>query len=150
MKIRRMNSKYKEFSEAAGLPMQKERMKVTYPGDITDSKRFAPLKDYNGEIKVIGQFSGKQYQVNLSPPAISGTTQHFRDNLSSKTDRKSLTVGAAQSIINNNRLVLYQTDRKTLKFLADNGYAVLNLQGKLVTAVPEKFKKKYKDYLEKR
>ena len=30
VKIRRLNSKYKEFSEAAGLPMQKERMKVLY------------------------------------------------------------------------------------------------------------------------
>lgn len=29
-RIRRLNSKYKEFSEAAGLPMQKERMKVVH------------------------------------------------------------------------------------------------------------------------
>ena len=30
IRLRRLNSKYKEFSEAAGLPMQKERMKVLY------------------------------------------------------------------------------------------------------------------------
>ncbi len=30
VKIRRLNKKYKEFSEAAGLPMQRERMKVLY------------------------------------------------------------------------------------------------------------------------
>ncbi len=38
MKIRRLNSKYKEFSEAAGLPMQKERMKVTYTDDASIAK----------------------------------------------------------------------------------------------------------------
>lgn len=30
-RIRRLNAEYKEFSKAADLPMQKERMKVVYP-----------------------------------------------------------------------------------------------------------------------
>lgn len=30
-RVRRLNAQYKAFSEAAGLPMQKERMKVVYP-----------------------------------------------------------------------------------------------------------------------
>lgn len=30
IKIRQLNKKYREFSEAAGLPMQRERMKVLY------------------------------------------------------------------------------------------------------------------------
>ena len=41
VKIRRLNSKYKEFSEAAGLPMQKERMKVTYTDDASIAKAAA-------------------------------------------------------------------------------------------------------------
>lgn len=30
-RIRRLNAEYKAFSEAAGLPMQRERMRVVYP-----------------------------------------------------------------------------------------------------------------------
>ena len=148
VKIRRLNSKYKEFSEAAGLPMQKERMKVTYQGDITDSKRFAPLKEYDGEIKLIGKFSDRQYEVSLETPSIAKTRVHFQDNLKNKEDRKTLTLEESQNIINNRKLVLYQTDRQTLKFLSDNGYAVLNMNKELVTAVPEKLRSKYKKYLE--
>lgn len=44
VKIRRLNSKYKEFSEAAGLPMQKERMKVLYTDDASIAKA-AALKE---------------------------------------------------------------------------------------------------------
>lgn len=33
IKLRRLNTKYKEFSKAAGLPEQRERMKVTYTDD---------------------------------------------------------------------------------------------------------------------
>lgn len=33
IKLRRLNAKYKEFSKAAGLPEQRERMKVTYTDD---------------------------------------------------------------------------------------------------------------------
>ena len=96
----------------------------------------------------MGKFSEKQYHVRLEPPQITGTTLHFAENLASKSDRAGLTIEAAQSIIDNSKLVLYQTDKHTLKFLADTGYAVVSLQGKLVTAVPEKLRKKYSDYLE--
>ena len=54
----------------------------------------------------------------------------------------------AQDIINNSRLTLYQTDRQTLKFLADKGYVMLNTKNEIVTVVPEKLRKKYRDYLE--
>lgn len=51
IKLRRLNAKYKEFSKAAGLPEQKERLKVLYGGQLTDSKKFAPLKEYAGTWK---------------------------------------------------------------------------------------------------
>jgi DNA-binding transcriptional MerR regulator len=148
IRLRRLNQEYKEFSKAAGLPEQRERMRVEYPGDITDIKKFAPLKEYRGYIRVVGQFSAKEYVVKLDPPTISGVTQHFSDNLITRPDRAGLTIEAAQGIINSSKIVLYQPSNSTLKFLADNGYAVLNMQGKIVTAVPEKLRKKYRDYLE--
>lgn len=146
-RIRRMEQKYKKFSKAAGLPEQKDRMNVQYPGQLTDIKKFAPLKEYQGEISVIDKFSGRQYVVELEPPTIDSITQHFKDNLAKKEDRKVLTKDVAQSIINNSRLVLFQTDKKTLKFLSDNGYVVLGMKKQLITAVPEKLRKKYRDYL---
>lgn len=148
IRLQRLNQQYRAFSKAAGLPLQRERMRVDYPWDITDIKKFSPLKEYQGKIQVVGQFSAKEYVVKLDPPTISGTTKHFLDNLANKTDRARLTVEAIQGIINNSKIVLFQPNNKTLKFLADNGYAVLNMQGKIVTAVPERLRKKYRDYLE--
>jgi hypothetical protein len=147
-RIRRMNKEYKSFSEAAGLPLQRERMQVQYPEELTSIKQFSGLESYQGNIKIVGKFSSRQYQVQLDPPQISGVTDHFANNLTMKPDRSALTIEASQSIINNSRLVLYQTDRNTLKFLADSGYVVLSVDGKIVTAVPEKLRKKYRDYLE--
>lgn len=147
-RIRRLNAEYKAFSEAAGLPLQRERMQVQYPEGLTSIKQFSGLESYQGNIKIVGKFSSRQYQVQLDPPQISGVTDHFANNLTMKPDRSALTIEAPQSIINNSRLVLYQTDRNTLKFLADSGYVVLSVDGKIVTAVPEKLRKKYRDYLE--
>lgn len=128
--------------------MQRERMQVQYSTKITRIKKFSELEAYQGDIKIIGKFSERQYQVQLSPPQINSVTDHFAKNLTKKPDRAALTIEASQSIINNSRLVLYQTDRNTLKFLADNGYVVLSVDGNIVTAVPEKLRKKYRDYLE--
>ena len=147
-RIRRLNQEYKAFSEAAGLPLQRERMQVQYPEELTSIKQFSGLESYQGNIKIVGKFSSRQYQVQLDPPQISGVTDHFAKNLTMKPDRAALTIEASQSIINNSRLVLYQTDRNTLKFLADNGSVVLSVDGKIVTAVPEKLRKKYRGYLE--
>lgn len=38
IKLRRLNTKYKEFSKAAGLPEQKERLKVLYGNDLPKQK----------------------------------------------------------------------------------------------------------------
>lgn len=147
-RIRRLNKEYKAFSDAAGLPLQRERMQVQYPEELTSIKQFSGLESYQGNTKIVGKFSSRQYQVQLDPPQISGVTDHFANNLTMKPDRSALTIEASQSIINNSRLVLYQIDRNTLKFLADSGYVVLSVDGKIVTAVPEKLRKKYRDYLE--
>ena len=36
IKLRRLNQKYKEFSKAAGLPEQRDRMKVLYPDQSSE------------------------------------------------------------------------------------------------------------------
>lgn len=150
IKLRRLNTKYKEFSKAAGLPEQKERLKVLYGGQLTDSKKFAPLKEYAGTWKIKDKFSDRQYVIDVGKPQISGTKQHFWDNLETRPDRNGLNLDTAQDIINNSRMTLYQADRQTLKFLADNGYVMLNTKNEIVTVVPEKLRKKYRDYLERK
>lgn len=150
IKLRRLNAKYKEFSKAAGLPEQKERLKVLYGGQLTDSKKFAPMKEYDGTWEIKDKFSNRQYVIDVGKPQISGTKQHFWDNLETRPDRNGLNLDAAQDIINNSRITLYQTDRQTLKFLADNGYVMLNTKNEIVTVVPEKLRKKYRDYLERK
>lgn len=148
IKLRRLNAKYREFSKAAGLPEQPERLKVLTDSEITDDRRFTPLKEYTGEWKIKDKFSDRQYVIDVGKPKITGTRQHFWDNLETKADRSGLNLDAAQNIIDNSRLTLYQTDRQTLKFLADNGYVMLNTKKEIVTVVPEKLRKKYRDYLE--
>lgn len=148
IKLRRLNAKYKEFSKAAGLSEQPERLKVLYTGDLTDDKRFAPLKEYEGGWKIKDKFSERQYVIDVGTPKIAGAKQHFWENLETRSDRSGLNLEAAQGIIDNSKLTLYQTDRQTIKFLADNGYVMLNTKKEIVTAVPENLRKKYRDYLE--
>ena len=145
---RRLNEEYKQFSAAAGLRTQPERARVYSESKLTDIDRFAPLKDYEGKFEIQGKFSERQYVIDVGNPEIAGTTKHFLDNLDGKADRIGLNVEAAQDIINNSRLTLYQSDRQTLKFISDSGYAVINVNKKLVTVVPEKLRSKYKKYLE--
>ena len=148
IKLRRLNDKYREFSREAGLPEQRERIKVLTDGEITDDSRFAPLREYAGEWKIKERFSDRQYVIDVGKPQIAGAKQHFWDNLETRMDRSGLNLDAAQNIIDNNRLTLYQTDRQTLKFLAVNGYVMLNMKNEIVTVVPEKLRKRYRDYLE--
>ena len=138
----------KNAYKAAGLPEQRERTRVLYGGELTDDKRFAPLKEYDGAWEVKGKFSERQYVIDVGKPKIAGAKQHFWDNLETRADRSGLNLEAAQGIINNSRLTLYQTDKDAIKFLSDNGYTVINMRKEVITVVPEKLRKKYRDYLE--
>ena len=59
-----------------------------------------------------------------------------------------MNLDAAQNIINSSRLTLYQADKSAIKFISDDGYTVINVKKEVITAVPEKIRKKYRDYLE--
>ena len=148
IRIRRLNAKYKAFSKAAGLPEQRERVRVTYGADLTDIKKFAPLKEYGELWKITDKFSEQQYVIDAGRPKISGARQHFWDNLESRPDRSNLNLEAAQGIIDNSKLTLYQSDKMAIKFISDTGYTAINMKKEVITVVPEKLRKKYRDYLE--
>ncbi len=176
--MQRQKQYYKEFSKAAGLPLQNERHQV-YQFDksiaqkavqankkfekevqkqynrgnkeysVTDYLKDRPviekLNQYN--INFVERINDKESIVTLKTPTISGVRKHFSDNLEQKADRRELTVERALEFIDNAKLVLYQENRDVLKFLSEKGYTILNLECEVVTAVPQKWRKKYDKYL---
>ena len=69
IKLRRLNSKYKEFSEAAGLPEQKERTKVLYNDTkaVANTPESAIIKEKAGRggegVQTIGRIDRDKYSV---------------------------------------------------------------------------------------
>lgn len=94
------------------------------------------------------RISEKEIIVSAGAPKIVSESAHAAESRAVKTDRADMTAERAQSFVDSAKLTLYQPERQTLKFMAEDGYAVLNFDHKLVTAVPQKWRKKYDDYLE--
>ncbi len=103
------------------------------------------LKEYH--IELVDKISDKLYSVKNYKPDINNMTQHAKDNLKNKSDRSSMTIEKAKEFIDNAKLVIFDSQRQTLKFMAKDGYSVLNLDNILVTAVPQKWRNKYNKYL---
>lgn len=106
------------------------------------NKHVHDLLDRNG-IKFISQINSREFVVDAGTPTVKGYTGHALSNLQSKKDREGMTITKAQEFVDNAKLTVFQWDRETLKFLSENGYSVLNMDGYLVTAVPQKWRKKY-------
>lgn len=94
-------------------------------------------------VQYVQRINENEVIVNAGRPKISGMRQHAVDNLLTKQDRKNMTIEQTQDFVDNAKLTIYQPRQETLKFLAQDGYAVLNFQNELVTAVPQKWRKKY-------
>lgn len=98
-------------------------------------------------IRFVQWISEKEVVVDAGKPEIARETKHAVDNRALKPDRANMTIEKAQSFVDNAKLTVYQPDRKNLKFLAQDGYTILNFDDVLVTAVPQKWRKKYDKYL---
>lgn len=111
--------------------------------------RDKPTIDYLSErnVKFVERISPKEIIVEAGKPTITAMSDHAMNNLTQKSDRSDMTLEKAQEFVDNSKLILYQVNNDTLKFLADNGYAILNFNHKLVTAVPQKWRKKYDKYI---
>ena len=112
------------------------------------NKAIHDLLDEN-HIGFVSQINEREFIVDAGAPIIKNPTIHALKNLQEKRSRENMTVETAQGFVDGAKLTLYQADRKTLKFLADSGYAVLNFENELVTAVPQKWREKYDKYLKK-
>lgn len=100
------------------------------------------------DIRFIQWISEKEVVVDAGKPKITGETRHAADNRALKSDRANMTIEKVQSFVDDAKIVVYQPDRKNLKFLAEDGYAILNFDNVLVTAVPQRWRNKYNKYLE--
>lgn len=103
------------------------------------------LKEHN--IELVDKISDKLYSVKNYNPDIKDMTLHAKDNLQNKSDRSSMTTEKAKEFIDNAKLVTFDSQRQTIKFMAQDGYSVLNFDNILVTAVPQKWRNKYNKYL---
>ena len=103
------------------------------------------LKEH--DIELVDKISDKLYSVKNYRPDIKDMKQHAKDNLQNKSDRSSMTADKAKEFIDNAKLVIFDSQRKTIKFMAEDGYSVLNFDNVLVTAVPQKWRNKYNKYL---
>ena len=99
-------------------------------------------------VKYIKRIDGKEIIVDAGKPTIQSATVHAVENQQIKSDRAAMTVEKAQEFVDFAKLTIYQQERETLKFLAQEGYAVLNFDHHLVTAVPQKWRKKYDKFLQ--
>ena len=99
-------------------------------------------------IKYKQRISSEEIVVYAGKPRITSLTSHALKNLQNKPDRINMTLETAQSFVDNAKLTLYQQNNETLKFLAQDGYAVVSFDNSLVTSVPQKWRKKYDEYLE--
>ncbi|MEG0852687.1 MAG: hypothetical protein RSF82_02365 [Angelakisella sp.] len=99
-------------------------------------------------VKYRQRISDKEIIVDAGKPTIVGMRVHAQENLICKPDRADMTQERARSFVDHAKLTLYQQDRENLKFLAEDGYSIVNLQHELVTAVPQKWRKKYNQYIE--
>ena len=99
-------------------------------------------------VKYIKRIDAKEIVVDAGHPTIRSATIHAQENQQMKLDRAEMTIERAQQFVDLEKITIFQPDRETLKFLAQEGYAVLNFDHELITAVPQKWRKKYDKYLQ--
>lgn len=98
-------------------------------------------------VRFVERINPKEVIVKTESPQLVKMTKHAKENLDTRLDRADMTLETAQSFIDQAKLVVYQPNNNTLKYLSDNGYAVVNMEGDLVTAVPQKWRKKYDPFV---
>lgn len=146
-----------EFKEVLGKESPKT-LKEFQELKYNNSKEFRKLKElYEGtivkqllkenNINIIDRADTSNYIVNNYYPKITKLRGHALENLQQKSDRYNMTKEKAQEFVNNAKVVLYDKDRETIKFISEVGYAVLNFDNELVTAVPQKWRKKYEKFI---
>lgn len=156
VKLKRQEAKLRDFTRQTDRRVDTSRVQVMGFGRsvsqkaVWENKKEKPIFDLLSAhgVKYKQRINRKEIIVDAGKPKIVGMRVHAAENLTTKADRAQMSLEQAQLFVNNAKLTLYQDDKFTMKFLAEDGYAVLNFDYELVTAVPQKWRKKYDQYLE--
>ena len=156
VKLKRQEAKLRDFTRQTDRRADTSRVQVMGFGRsmsqkaVWENKKEKPIFDLLSAhgVKYKQRINHKEIIVDAGKPKIVGMRVHAAENLTTKADRAQMSLEQAQLFVNNAKLTLYQDDKFTMKFLAEDGYAVLNFDYELVTAVPQKWRKKYDQYLE--
>lgn len=73
-------------------------------------------------IQFIERINNKECIVQNYKPKISEMTKHAIENLNNKSDRADMSIEKAQYFVNNAKIVLYDINRFTIKFISESGY----------------------------
>lgn len=145
----RNDDNFKTFERFQNVKYNKADEWVQYKESLkpTEIKNFIIDSGY----EIINKISENEIIVKpQNEIIISDMRKHAVDNLIKKSDRKEMTIEKAQQFVDNAKLVLYRNSNKSFKYIADNGYCVLNDKKEVITAVPQKWRKKYNKYIKER
>ena len=118
--------------------------------DASDDQDDQPIIDMlrTKGIAHIRRINTNEHLVRLQKPKITGETVHARENRETRPDREGLDIEEGQSYVDNAKIAIYRQGNNTVKFLAPDGYVVLNHDHEMVTGVRQKWRKKYDQYLQ--
>lgn len=66
-RLRKLNAKYSEFSDAAGLPEQRERTRVTFADDATKAEAEALKRQRDAEAPIREAIKSGEYPLTINP-----------------------------------------------------------------------------------
>ena len=106
IRLRRLNTKYREFSQAAGLPEQKERTKVTYVDERSIEKAQALKIQRDAEAPIRQAIKNGEYSLTINPDKqarhLVGTAPPGRSVITVSSDelQEIINAGAGSGKIN--------------------------------------------------
>lgn len=117
-----------------------------------DSRRNTEMKNFISDsgYEILKDISENEILVKPNERIkIAGMSQHAVNNVKTKSDRKMMTQRKAQELVDNAKIVVFRKSNRTFKYIAEEGYCSINDRNEVVTAVPQKWRKKYDQYLDK-
>lgn len=154
VKISEWQERQKDFLSQTGLKRQLRREQVAGWGRSEAAAARAQAKEKaiidmlsSYGVKYIQRISVKEIIVDAGRPTIKGERIHALQNREVKADRVEMTIEKAQEFVDGALLTVFRPKDSSLKFLSLDGYAALNFDHELITAVPQKWRKKYDQYL---
>lgn len=139
IRLRRLNTKYREFSRAAGLPEQKERMKVTYVDEKSIEKAQALKIRRDAEAPIRQAIKNGEYSLAINPDKqarhLVGTALPGRSVITVSSDelQEIINAGAGSGKINLSKDLSTWKNTEIISAGRGIGYTI-NAEGVIIKA----------------